>query len=171
MEAQRPGAWILGVVALDHRFVPDAASGAVLGDFLEKIIVRVKEEGELGDELIHVQPAAHSIFDILHAIAQGERQFLNRGRAGFADVVAADRNGVELGRVLHGKFKGVDHQTHRRLGRVDVFLLRDVFLEDIVLQSAGKFIPVRALLFRYGKIHRPDDRRGRVDGHRSSDVG
>ena len=158
-------------VALDHGFVPDAARGAILGDLLEEIVVRVEKEGKLRDELIHVHAAAHSVFDIFHTVAQSECQFLNRRRAGFADVVATDRNGVELGRVFDGKFKGVDHEAHRRFGRIDVFLLCDVFLEDVVLQSAGKFLPVRALFFRDGEIHRPDDRGRRIDGHRSRDVG
>jgi hypothetical protein len=109
VEAQRPCARVLRLVALDHGFVPDAARGAVLGDFLEEIVVRVEEKGKLRDELIDVQPAAHSVFDIFHAVAEREGQFLDGGRAGFADVVAADRNGVELWGVLDGKFKRVDH--------------------------------------------------------------
>jgi len=71
--------------------VPDAARCAVLGDLLEEIIVRVKEKRELRHKLIDVEAAAHSPFDVLHAIAQSEGQFLNGGRAGLADVIAADR--------------------------------------------------------------------------------
>ena len=100
-----------------------------------------------------------------------ERQFLNRGRAGFADVIAADRDRVELRRVFHAELERVDDQAHRRFGRIDVFLLRDVFLEDVVLQRAGNFLPVGALFFGDGEIHRPDHRGGRIDRHRGGDVG
>ena len=73
--------------------------------------------------------------------------------------------------MLGAELDRVDHQAHGRLGRVDVFLLRDVFLEDVVLQRAGNLLPVRALFFGDGQIHRPDDRGGGIDGHRGGDVG
>jgi len=38
VETQGPGTRILGLVALDHGFMPDAARSAVLGDLLEEII-------------------------------------------------------------------------------------------------------------------------------------
>ena len=171
MEAQSPGARVLRAVALDHGFVPDATRGAVLGDLFEEIVVRVEEKRELRDELVDGQATAHSPLDVLETIAKGEGQFLNGGRAGFADVVAADGNGVELGSVLHAKFEGVDDQAHRGFGRVDVLFLRDVFLEDVILQRAGNFLPVRALLFGDREIHGPDHRRRRIDGHGSGDAG
>src|SRR2546430_3558677 len=64
-------------------------------------------------------------YTTLFRSAQGKSQFLNRRGACLADVVAADRNGVELGSVFDAEFKGVDDQPHGRLGRVDVFLLRE----------------------------------------------
>ena len=85
-------------------------------------------------------------------------------------MITADRNGVELWRVFDAELKSVDHQAHGRLGRIDVFLLRDVFLQDVILQRAGNFLPVRALLFCNREIHRPDHSGGRVDGHGSGDV-
>ena len=86
-------------------------------------------------------------------------------------MIPADRNGVEFGRVLDAEFERVNHQAHRGFRRIDVFLLRDVLFQDVVLKRAGDFLPVRALLFRDGKIHRPDDRGRRIDGHRRCDVG
>ena len=158
-------------VALHHRLVPDAAGGAILGDLFEEIVVGVEEEGKLRNELIHVHAAAHAPFDIFDAVAQRERQFLNGGRARFANVITADGDGIEFGSVAYAEFERVDDQAHRRLRRINVFLLRDVFLQDVVLQRAGDFLPVRALLFRDGQIHGPDHRRGRIDGHGSGDVG
>src|SRR6202043_2758385 len=119
----------------------------------------------------YLHAAAHTPFDILQTIAQRERQFLNGGGAGFTNVISADGDGIKFGSIFYAEFESVDHQAHGGFGRVDVFLLRDVFLKDVVLQSAGEFFPVGALFFGDGKIHRPDDGGGRVDGHGSSDVG
>ena len=60
VEAQRPGARILRAEALAHRRVPDAARGAIFGDFLEEIVVRVEEERKARREIVHVQAAAHA---------------------------------------------------------------------------------------------------------------
>src|SRR5262249_23277250 len=122
-------------------------------------------------ELIDRKAAADGPFDVFHAVAKGESELLDGGGAGFANVISADGDDVEFRRVLHAEFEGVNHQTHGRLGRVDVLLLRDVFLEDVVLKRAGDFLPVGALLLGDGEIHGPDDRGGRVDGHRGGDVG
>jgi len=85
-------------------------------------------------------------------------------------VIAADGNRIELRGVLYAEFERVNDQAHGRFGRVDVFLLRDIFLKDVVLQRAGEFFPIRALLFGNREIHRPDDGGGRVDGHGSGYV-
>jgi hypothetical protein len=72
---------------------PEFAGGAVLGDLLEKIVVRVEEEAEARREIVDREAAFERPIHVLDAVAQGERQFLQRGRTGFADVIAADRNG------------------------------------------------------------------------------
>ena len=137
--------------------MPDAASGAILGDFLEEVAVRVEEKGELRDESVDVHAAANAPLDVFEAVAQREGQLLNGGGASFANVVAADGNGVELRRVLDCELEGVDDEPHGGLGRINVFLLRDIFLEDVVLQRAGDFLPIGALLFRDREVHGPDD--------------
>ena len=150
VKAERPGAGRLGAKALAHGFVPNPARRAILGNFLEEIAVGVEEEGKPRAKLIHIQPAAHAPFHVLDAVAQCEGQFLDRCRTGFADVISADGDGVELRRVLGAELEGINHQPHGRFGRIDVFLLRDVFLEDIVLNRARNFLPVGRLLFRDG---------------------
>ena len=137
----------------------------------KKSLCALKKKRKLRGEIVDVHAAAHAPFDVFDAVAQGERQFLNGGGAGFANVIAADGDGIEFRRVLRAELERVDHQPHGRLGRIDVFLLRDVFLEDVVLQRAGEFLPVGALLFGDGQIHGPDDGGGRIDGHRGGDVG
>src|SRR5215469_10713346 len=171
METKRPGARIFRVEAFAHDFVPDAARGAVLGDFLEEVAVGVEEKGEMRSEIVDVEAAANGPVDIFDSVAKSEGEFLNGGGTGFADVIAADGDDVEFGSLLGAEFESVDDEAHGRARRVDVFLLRDVFLEDVVLNCAADVFPVRALLFSDGEVHRPDDGGGRIDGHGSSDVG
>ena len=166
VEAHQPGALVLGAEALLHQAIPDFARGAVLGNLLEEIVVRVEEEAEARAELVDIEPAAPRPLHVLDAVVDGECQLLQRGRAGLANVIAADGNGVEARRELGAELEGVDHQPHRRRRRIDVFLLRDVFLQDVVLDGAGNLLPVRALLLGDRQIHRPQDRCRRVDGHR-----
>ena len=171
METQRPRALVLRAEAFSHRLVPDAARGPILRDFLEEIAVRVEEEGKPWRKIVHIHSTAHTVIDIFDSVAQRERKFLNRGRTSFADVITADGNRIEFRRVLRAEFESIDHQPHRRFRRIDVLLLRDIFLENVVLQSTGDFLPIGALLFRDRQIHRPDHRRRRIDRHRSRHIG
>src|ERR1022692_4210311 len=104
----------------------------------------VEEKAEARTEIVHIEAPPPRPLYILDAVVQRERQLLQGSRTGFANVVAADGNGVEAGRELRSELKGVDHQPHRRRGRIDVFLLRDVFLENVVLDRSGNLFPVRA---------------------------
>src|SRR5262249_9651600 len=146
------------------RLVPDTPRRPVLRNFFEEVAVRVEEERKLRSERIYVQTAANPPFHIFEAVTKRKRKLLYRRRSGFADVIAADGNRIELGSVLDGELESIDDQAHRWLGRINVFLLRDVFLKDVVLQRAGDLLPIRPLLFGNGEIHRPDNSRWRIDG-------
>src|ERR1019366_8902961 len=100
VESHQPGALVLGLEAVLHQAIPDLTGGAVLREFLEEIVVRVEEKAEPRAELIHVESATARPFDVLDAIVDGEGQLLQRGRAGFANVITADRNRVEARREL-----------------------------------------------------------------------
>ena len=60
VEAQRPGARILARRSGRASSCPDAARGAVFGDLLEEIVVRVEEEGEARREVVDVRGRARS---------------------------------------------------------------------------------------------------------------
>ena len=94
--------------------IPDAARGAIFGDFLEEIVVRVEEKGKARREIVDVQAAAQRPFDIFDAVAQREGELLNGRRAGLANVIAADGNGIELRRVLGAELDGVGDQAHAK---------------------------------------------------------
>jgi hypothetical protein len=67
--------------------------------------------------------------------------------------------------------QGVDHQTQRWFRRKDVLLLRDVFFQNVVLESAGKRLEAGSLLVGHREIHRPQDRGRRINGHRGGYAG
>ena len=171
VEAAHPAPRVLRAEALLHHPRPDPAGGTELGDLLEKIAVRVKEKTEPGRKAIDRQSALERPIDVLDTVAQRERKFLNGGRAGLANMIAADRNRIEARRVAGRELDGVGHQAHGRAGRENVLLLRDVFLEDVVLDGARKPRPVDALLLRHREIHGPEHGRRRVDGHGGGDIG
>src|ERR1039458_10425929 len=100
MEGGQPGPFVLGLEALLRQPIPDLPGRAVLRKLLEEIVVRVEEEAEARTELVHVEPATARPLDVLHAVVDGKCQLLKRGRAGFANVITADRNGVEARREL-----------------------------------------------------------------------
>ena len=74
------------------------------------------------------------------------------------------------GNVLRAELDRIHHQAHGRLGREDVFLLGDVFLEDVVLSGAAQLVRAHTLLLGGGDVHGPDDGRGRVDRHAGGDL-
>src|SRR5262249_8245795 len=121
---------------------------------------------EAGAEVVDLEAATGSPLDVFHSVVDGEGEFLQGGGAGFAGVVAADGEGVEARGELRAEFECVGDQTHAGRWRIDVFLLRDVFLEDVVLDGAGDFFPVGDLLFSDHQIHGPEHAGGRIDGHR-----
>ena len=67
---------------------------AVLRDLLEEVAVRVEEERDARHEVVDVEAGVDAPLHVLDAVAQRERQLLQRRRARFADVIAADRDRV-----------------------------------------------------------------------------
>ena len=165
MESHQPSALVLRLEPVFHYLVPDLARSAVFGNLFEEIIVRVEEKAEPWAEVVHVQPASPRPFHVLHAVVKGECQFLQRGRTGLANVISADRNGIEARGELCAEFKSINYQPHGRRRWVDVFLLRNVFLENVVLNRARNVRPVSSLFFCNNQVHGPQHRRRRVDGH------
>src|SRR5260370_15772250 len=63
--------------------------------------------------------------------------------------------------------ENVGDDTHGGAHGIDVGATGDVFLEDIVLHGAGKFLQAGALPFRNGYVEAEEDGGGGVDGHGS----
>ena len=170
MKAQLQRALVPGAEPLAHHARPDAPRGAILGDLFEEVAVRVEEERHARHELVHVESRVDARLHVLDAVAQRERQFLRRRRSRLSDVVAAHRDRVPPRHVRRAERKDVGDEPHRRARRVDVLLLRDEFLEDVVLNRPRNRLPVDRPPLGEDEIHREDHRRRRVDRHRRRDV-
>ena len=166
VEAHQPRPLVLRAEVVSHYLSPNLASRAVFGNLLKEIVVRVEEKAESRTEIVHFESAPPSPLHILHSVVQRERQFLQCRRSGLANVISADGNGVEARRELGAKLEGIDYQPHRRRRRIDIFLLRDVLLENVVLNRPRNLVPVCPLLLRHDQVHRPQNRCRRIDGHR-----
>ena len=85
---------VLRAVGVAQLARPDPPRGAVLGDLLEEVDVRVEEERQPRREVVDVEAALDRLLDVGEAVLERERQLLLRRRAGLADVVAGDRDRV-----------------------------------------------------------------------------
>jgi hypothetical protein len=121
--------------------------------------VAVEEEAQSRGELVDVETGCHRRLDVREAVRQREGQLLRGGAARLADVVAADRDRVPSGHVLGAEEDDIGDQAHRRLHREDELLLRDVLLEDVVLQRAAELSEAHTLLVGDNQVLREHDRR------------
>src|SRR5205085_5211942 len=97
VKTQLQRARISRVKAFAHGARPDAAGGAILGDLLEEIVMRVEEKRDARHKLVNVKPGSNAPLHILDAVAQGERKLLQRGRARLAYRSEERRVGKETG--------------------------------------------------------------------------
>ena len=146
MEAQQPRTRILCLERFAHLACPDAACGAIFGDLFEEVVVCVEEEGKTRREVIHIHAAGDAPAHVFKPIAERECQFLRGGGACFTDVIPGDRDRIPLRHFLRAEFHRVHHKPHGRFGREDIFLLRDEFLEDVVLDGAAQLVGAQTLV-------------------------
>jgi len=160
VEAEEERARIFCAETVAHDFGPEAWGGAVLGDFFEQVAMCVEEERELGSEVIHAEAGIEGCLDVGDTVGESEGDFLDGSRAGFANVVAGDGDGVPLGEIVAAPGEDVGDDTHGGADWIDVRAASDVFLEDVVLDGAGKFGEAGALFFW------PRRRRGKEESRR-----
>ena len=170
VEAQRLRLRVRDVETLSHDPGPEATRRAELRHFLEEVVVRVEEEGEALAELVGRQAGSDGRLRVRDAVRERERELLNGGRAGLADVVAGDRDRVPLRNVLGGVGEQIRRDPHRRARREDVVPARDVLLEDVVLHGAAQLRPRHTLLFRDELVQQEQQRSRCVDRHRRRDL-
>ena len=161
VEPHQPRARILRAVLLPHLPRPDPPRRAVLRDLLEEVEVRVEEEGEPRRERVDVEAALEARLHEREAVGERERELLRRVRAGLADVVAGDRDRVHERQPLGAPLDHVHDEPHRRRGREDPLLLRDVLLEDVRLDGAAEPLERNALLLADARVEREEHGRRR----------
>jgi hypothetical protein len=103
-------------------------------------------------------------------VREGEGHFLNGGRTGLADVIAADRDRVPVRELLLAVREDVGHDPERMPGREDVGASRHVFFQDVVLHGTRQFRKRDVLAACDRDVQREQDDGGRVDGHRRRDA-
>ena len=92
----------LRVEAIAHGACPKASGGAEFRDLHQKFVVRIEKERKLRREFVDRQAGADGGFDVGDAVGEGEGDFLHVGRAGFANVIAGDGDGVPVGQFGRG---------------------------------------------------------------------
>src|SRR5204863_148890 len=147
-----------------------ASRRAKLGNFLEEIAVRGKEERQPRRKGIDGKTGADRASDVFNGIAERERQLLDRGRAGFADVVSRDRDRIPIRHLVGTESKNLCYQRQARLGRINVGSAGDVLLEDVVLDGTTEFVARDPLFLSGHDVHGEQSRCGRVDRHRGRDL-
>src|SRR5205814_10480369 len=140
MRPHEKGALVPRVVTALDLARPDSPRRTELRYLLEEIVMDVEEEREMRHEVVHVEAGCDAPLHVLEPVDEGERDLLQGRRAGFADVVAGDRDGVPPGHLARAVAERVDHQAHGGLHRHDPLALRDVLLERVVLDRAPKAI-------------------------------
>src|SRR5208337_2694049 len=169
VKPQQQRTWILGPETIAHDFCPQPPRRAVLGYFFQQIAVRVEEKRKLRRKFVDLQARVERRLYIRDAIGKREGYFLDRGRARLSNVVAGNGDDIPLGNSFSAPSKNVGDDAHCRTHRINVRAARDVLLEDVVLDRAGKFRQAGALFLGHGNIKAQQYRGGRVDGHGGGD--
>src|SRR5262245_54179608 len=166
MKAKHQGRQVLRSEPRFHLARPKTARGAIFGDFFEEVVMSVEEERKSGSEIVYVQSRFNSRLHIGQPIVQSERQLLNRGGSGFADMIAADADGMVAWRRFDAEANDVVDDLERGRRRTDPLFLCDIFFQYVVLQCPLKMSGAISLAFSYRQIHGEKNNRGAVDGHR-----
>src|SRR5439155_8463960 len=124
----------LSAEAIAHCSSPNSACSSILGDLFKEVIVSVKEKRNPWYEALKIETGPSSPLDVFDSVSQSKREFLQRGRAGLANVITAHRNRVVPGNMLSTELEGIDDQLHRRANRINPLLLSNVLFENVVLQ-------------------------------------
>src|SRR6185436_8468164 len=101
---------------------------------------------------VHGQACLQRSLNVGDAVGKSKGNFLNSSRAGFANVIAANRDRVPIRHLTRAKHKSVGDEAQRRSRRVNVSAPRNVLLKNIVLQRALEFVETDMLLPGNGQI-------------------
>src|ERR1700739_921711 len=103
--------------------------------------MNIPEERQARREIIDVEAAVYSIFDVAKAVGDRKCQLLNSSRTRFADVVTGNRDGMKARGFPRAKFHHVGYNPQCWSRRADPLFLRDILLEHVVLDRAADLFP------------------------------
>src|SRR6186713_3304092 len=109
-----------------HHLVPDLPRRTVFGNLLKEIAVGIEEEGKPWSKIVNVQTGAARPFDIFDSVIERKREFLERRRPCFSNMVATDGDRVPLRNMSGAELECVDDELHRGTRREDVRFLRNI---------------------------------------------
>ena len=159
-----------GSVTLFHYACPQAAGSTEFGYFREEIQACGKNPADTGSKIINLLACFDCSINIGHGISEGKSDFLYLGSTCFANVISANADSIPFGDILRAISKCICNQTHGRTWREDIGSAGDIFLENIVLNSALQLLRLYALLFGNSNIHCQKYGCRTVDGHRGADL-
>src|SRR6476620_2672279 len=126
----------------------------------------IEEEAQSWRETVDIQAPGESELDVAEAVGEGECKLLLSRRSGFPDVIAGDTERLVRGNPLAAVLHHVADQAQVRAGRKQPFLLSDVLLEDVGLQSSIQRRDVNALALRGNEVHAENRHCWTRDRHR-----
>ena len=127
---------LVGAVAFLHGDGPDAA-GHPTDDRVLGVHAVGEEEREIRCERVHIHPPGQVRLDVGESVGQGEGQLGDGVGAGFGNVVARDRDRVEVAHLVFDEpLLHVGHDAERELGREDTGVLPLILLQDVRLHGA-----------------------------------
>src|SRR5262245_5240522 len=138
MKAKRQGRRVLRPEPRFHLARPQTARRAIFGYLFEEVVMGVEEERKSGSEIVYLQSRFDGRAHISQPVVQSKGELLNRSGASFADMIAADANGVIVRCRFDAKANDVVNDFERGRWWADPFLLRDIFFQDVVLQRSLK---------------------------------
>ena len=97
--------------SIAHDSRPQTPRGTELRDLFEEIVVRVEEERDTLPDYFDVEPAFDGGVHVGAPVRQRERHFLNGRRAGFADVIPADRDRVPVRHLTRAEPYDIGHDA------------------------------------------------------------
>ncbi len=161
-QRQRLGALRL---ELPHQLGPEQPPGPELRHLHEEVHADRPEERQPRRERVDVQTGPEAGPQVLDAVGERVGQ-LEVGRGpGLLDVVAGDRDRVELRHPPGGEPEDVGDDPHRRGRRVDVGVADHELLEDVVLDGPGQLLARHPLLLGRDDVEGEHRQHGAVHGH------
>ena len=144
---------------------PQQTRSTQLGNLHVEVHRNAPEKAQARGKLVDIKTRGNRRADIFLAIGQRVGQLQCGIGTGFLDVVAGDRDGVELRHMAGSIGDDVTDDFHRWRRRVDIGVAHHEFFQDVVLDGAGQLVLAHALLLGSNDITGQHRQYRTVHGH------